>query len=177
MATDTATERTYRAIGRFIFEFSQVEYCIRVYLAEQIGLADEYFTAVVGSYDVALLVAVTKQVFNKEIPRDLPEFMKSPPPAYLQARQQPKPPRKARKDRGKQIEDLLNRFMKLNECRTRVAHGLWVPFTKGGTVHHISRNKLSSAQFESQAAELEEYADELRRLRANLEEAFTALDV
>lgn len=43
----TLAEKTYRAVGRFMFEFSQVEYSIRHYLAEQIGLDEEHFVAVV----------------------------------------------------------------------------------------------------------------------------------
>ena len=31
-----AFEKTYRAIGRFIFEFSQVEYTLRYYLGQEI---------------------------------------------------------------------------------------------------------------------------------------------
>jgi hypothetical protein len=45
-AEQTATQKTFRAIGRFIYEFSQVEYTIRVYLAEEIRLSDEHFHAV-----------------------------------------------------------------------------------------------------------------------------------
>jgi hypothetical protein len=48
----TSTEKTYPAIGRFIFEFSQVEYAIRHYLAEEIRLDEEHFSAVVESKDV-----------------------------------------------------------------------------------------------------------------------------
>jgi hypothetical protein len=42
----STTEKTYRAIGRFMFEFSQVEYTIRHHLAEAIELRDDHFHAV-----------------------------------------------------------------------------------------------------------------------------------
>ena len=58
MSARVDAEKTYRAIGRFVFEFSQVEYTIRHYLASEIDLKEEYFTAVMESYDVALLCAV-----------------------------------------------------------------------------------------------------------------------
>ena len=61
---EPAAEQTYRAIGRFMFEFSQVEYTIRHYLGETIGLDEKYFSAVVESYDVGLLVTVAKKVFK-----------------------------------------------------------------------------------------------------------------
>ena len=61
----TPAEKTYRAIGRFMFEFSQVEYTIRHYLAEEIGLNEEHFAAVVESYDVGVLCTVTIEVFTR----------------------------------------------------------------------------------------------------------------
>lgn len=140
---EPAAEQTYRAIGRFMFEFSQVEYAIRHYLGEAIGLDEKYFSAVVESYDVGLLVTVVKEVLKT---------------SYGQ--------------QGSQIEMLLNRFHKLNIERMRVAHGLWVPSMDGGTVHHVSRNKLSPIRSTEQAKELEKRADEACALRADLERAF-----
>src|SRR5258707_3825052 len=99
-----AAEKTYRAIGRFIYEFSQVEFTIRFYLAEEIGLKAEHFTAIVESYDVGVLTNVAKEVFNA---RGVEE--------------------------GAKIKKLLGRFYDLNDERKRVAHGLWVPFKNSGT--------------------------------------------
>jgi hypothetical protein len=145
-AEDKAAERTYRSIGRFMFEFSQVEYTIRHYLANEIGLKDEYFSAVVESYDVAMLTKVAIEVFKK-----------------------------SRTANAASIEKLLNRFRKMNGDRNRVSHGLWVPFKDGGTVHHVSRNKLKSSPSTDQADELERKADKLSQLRSELEQAFLAM--
>ena len=60
-----AEENTYRAIGRFIFEFSQVEYTIRHYLAGEIGLHEEHFAAVVESYEVGMLCSVAIEVLQR----------------------------------------------------------------------------------------------------------------
>jgi hypothetical protein len=139
-------ESTYRAIGRFIFEFSQVEYTIRYYLAFEIDLKDDFFSAVVESYDVAVLCSVAKAVFG----------------------------RSRAKENAEKIEQLINKFLKLNESRKRVAHGLWVPFKDGGTVHHVPRDKLRSVPSANQAAILEKNADEAANLRADLEQAFLA---
>ena len=146
-AEDEAAERTYRSIGRFMFEFSQVEYTIRHYLADEIRLKDEYFSAVVESYDVGVLTKVATEVFKKSRGADA----------------------------AAAIEKLLNRFRKMNEDRNRVAHGLWVPFKDGGTVHHVSRNRLKSSPSSDQAGELERKADELCQLRSELEQAFLAM--
>jgi hypothetical protein len=64
-AEEEAAEKTYRAIGRFMFEFSQVEYTIRHHLAEEIGLDEKYFSAVAESYEVGALVSVAIEVFKK----------------------------------------------------------------------------------------------------------------
>lgn len=144
----TASEKTYRAIGRFVFEFSQLEYAIRHYLAQEIRLDEGHFSAVVESYDVAVLCNVAIEVFKKSREEKL----------------------------AAQIRDLINRFRDLNQIRNRVAHGLWVPFRDGGTVHHVQRSSLQSKASANQAESLEKLADEASKLRAELEHAFTTLD-
>ena len=142
----TAAEQTYRAIGRFMFEFSQLEYTVRHHLGEEIGIKEEHFPAVMESYDVGMLTTVAKEVFKRS--RD--------------------------GENGIQIQKLLDRFREQNDFRKRVAHGLWVPFMEGGTVHYVSRSKLTPARFTEQARELETRADMLCQLRADLEKAFFA---
>ena len=39
----TAEDRFFSAIGRFIFEFSQLEYAFKVYIAEAVGVKDKHF--------------------------------------------------------------------------------------------------------------------------------------
>jgi hypothetical protein len=38
---DASADARYRAIGRFIYEFSQLEYVIRYYLVEEAGVMPE----------------------------------------------------------------------------------------------------------------------------------------
>ena len=145
----TSAEKTYRAIGRFMFEFSQVEYTIRHYLAEEIGLNEKHFAAVVESYDVGVLCGIAIEVFTKA---------------------------RAGKNAAR-IKKLIERFRGLNDDRKRVAHGLWVPFKEGGTVHYVSRNSLKPSRLANQAEALEKRAGEACALRAELENAFMALDI
>jgi hypothetical protein len=119
----------------------------RSLLAQEIGLKDEHFSAVAESYDVATFITVAKEVFKKA--RD--------------------------KENGAEIERLLNQFHQLNDVRKRVAHGLWVPFMRGGSVRYVSRNKLSPSDFTDQAKELERRAHILGALRAELETALLAM--
>jgi hypothetical protein len=141
---EVEAEKTYRSIGRFIFEFSQCEYTIRHFLGEEIKLDERFFGAVVESYDVAMLCTITKQVFS---------ITRSPEMAL-------------------RIEKLINEFFKLNQERIRVAHGLWNPSTDGGTVHHVSRNTLKTSSYREQSKLLDERATEANALRNNLENAF-----
>lgn len=140
---DQSSEKVYSAIGRFIFEFSQAEYTIRYYLAEEIGLDDEHFSAVVESYDVSMLCEVALKVFGKS--RAKPNLA--------------------------EIEDLINKFRDLNASRNRVAHGLWVPFKDGGTVHYLPRS-LKPVTQTNQAKALDKLADEASNLRSQLDRAF-----
>jgi hypothetical protein len=143
-----AAEKTYREIGRFIYEFSQVEYTLLDFVGQEIGLDDKHFSAVVESYDTAVLCTVAERVFEKSLS-------------------------KARFDK---MRKLVNKFRDLITERNRVAHGLWVPFKDGGTVHHVSRNKLKPDILANRAAALEKLADEACNIRAEMERVFSVLD-
>ena len=41
-----ADDKWFDAIGRFIFEFSRLEYTLRQYVAREIGLHDQHFVAI-----------------------------------------------------------------------------------------------------------------------------------
>ena len=144
----TLAEKTYRAIGRFIFAFSQVEYTIRHHLAEEIGLDENHFAAVVESYDVGVLCSVAIEIFTKT---------------------------RSEKNAAR-IKELINNFRRLNEDRKRVAHGLWIPSKEGGTVHYVPRNSPKPSRAANQAEALKKRADDAIALRAELEKAFSAIE-
>jgi hypothetical protein len=135
-----ATEKTYLAIGRFMFEFSQMEYTIRELLGKEIGLEEKYFSAVIESYDVALLIRIAKDVFKK-----------------------------SRGDDAATLCKLLNDFHDMIAERNQVSRGLWVPFMDGGTMHYTSRQTLTPKPFKERAEHLEKLADDLGQLRVNFE--------
>ena len=141
-------EKTYRAIGRFIFEFSQTEYTIRKGLEIVLGLDQKFFDPVIQSYDVALLCKVTKHAVRSSRSSETAE----------------------------QIDKLINRFFAMNETRQRVAHGLWVPHFSGGKVSHVSRQKLAAVMHSDQTEALEKKSTELGETRDKLWFAFNALE-
>lgn len=134
-------EPTYLAIGRFIFEFSQLEYTLRYQIAEAIGLADRFLDSVI-THDFALLCTAAKQVLSEK----LDEAAK------------------------RQLKRILNDCLSLNQERVRVAHGLWVPFREGGVVHHVPRTTLSDTRHVNQADHLWKQADKVQVLRNELDQ-------
>jgi hypothetical protein len=144
--SDVAAESTYRAIGRFMFEFSQLEYAIKHYVAEAVGIQEMYFHAVM-SHDFALLCTVATEVLSQKF---------------------------GKKD-NERLRSVMSRARGLNTERVRVAHGLWVPFLEGGTVHHVTRNSLKPTLDVGQAQHLEDKADEVLTLRMEFERIMTGV--
>jgi hypothetical protein len=140
-------ERTYRAIGRFMFEFSQTEYTLRSALGEEVLKDSKRHFAVVEVLDAVTLCNVAKQVF-----------------------------RASRADEAaSRIETEINRFLALNQERVRVAHGLWIPYFKGGMVRHVSRSSLKAVVHPGQAEALEKLGVEAGEIRTRLHAAVLAL--
>ena len=59
----------FSAIGRFIFQFSQLEYSLKVTVAEAVRLPDEHFNAIM-THDFALLCTMAQNVFSKYSNKD-----------------------------------------------------------------------------------------------------------
>jgi hypothetical protein len=110
-------------------------------LAEQIGLKDEYFDAIMSSYDFAMLCTITESVFSKTLNADATA----------------------------KLIKLIKKCRDLNIDRVRVAHGLWVVSQDGGRVHHVPRGSLQPKWHLEQAERLQKLADIACNLRAELE--------
>jgi hypothetical protein len=81
------------------------------------------------------------------------------------------------RENADEIKSLINRFRELNNHRQRVAHGLWVPFLQGGSVHYTARSSLRSTSYPKQADALEVLANEALNLRNELSEAITGIGI
>ncbi|MDB5610939.1 MAG: hypothetical protein JWP25_7839 [Bradyrhizobium sp.] len=92
------SEEFYRAIGEFIFRFSQLEYLIKSALASYLKLRDDQFDVVVGPYDFAMLCTVAEKTIKLDFDAEFHPALKS----------------------------FFNKCRKLNqEVRVVVAHGSW----------------------------------------------------
>lgn len=109
------------AIGEFIFEFSQLEFTIRVALARTLNpyWDDETFDAVTSPYDFRMLCGVTRAVLEGE--------------ARKLATQEDQEIRK------NEIECIFNACLAMNDERVRIAHGTW---TIDGGARHVARGSL-----------------------------------
>ncbi|APG08153.1 hypothetical protein BKD09_07415 [Bradyrhizobium japonicum] len=102
---DQREETLYRAIGYFIYWFSQLEFTIKARLANALRLDEGMFDIVIGPYDFAMLCTVTKQTLMRTA---------------------------SETTKGK-IKSYFNACHKLNQrARLVVAHGTW---THAGARH------------------------------------------
>jgi hypothetical protein len=107
---------TFRAIGEFMFEFSQLEFTIRAALAARLELSDDYFNIVVGPYDFRMLCTVTYKASCVKYPGKKGE-----------------------------LEVLYNECHALNDRRNHIAHGLWTDGVGSAfSVRVLSRNSLQT---------------------------------
>ncbi|OGA16217.1 MAG: hypothetical protein A3H32_07575 [Betaproteobacteria bacterium RIFCSPLOWO2_02_FULL_63_19] len=123
LAAEQATG--YQLIGQFISEFSQLDFSIRVLLANRLGLAKEYFDIVTAPYDFVMLCKVTQVLLCTQAPA-----------------------------KKKSIEKLFKDCITLNEDRVRVAHGMWTLGREGPTARHVSRSSLKPKFFFDQKNKL-----------------------
>jgi len=131
---------TYHAIGRFIFEFSQLEYSLKHHIAEAVKL-DERFIDPIMTHDFAILCTAAIEVLGESM----------------------------NEERRRNLNEIINSCRTINDDRVRIAHGLWVPFREGGVVHHVQRTKLKSRRSIDQAAYLEKQSDRINQLRSEFE--------
>lgn len=99
------SEEFFRAIGEFIYKFSQLEYLIKSALASYLKLRGDQFDVVVGPYDFAVLCTVAEKTIKLDFDEEYHPALKA----------------------------FFNRCRKLNqEARVVVAHGSW---STGGARH------------------------------------------
>jgi hypothetical protein len=100
---------TFQKIGEFIVWFSRLEFALRRTLAEALDLHRDLFDAVTSSYDFRNLCEVTRAACKV-----------------------------TRSERMDEINDLIDRCIRINDDRVKIAHGTWS--TTYGALH-MSRQK------------------------------------
>jgi len=112
------SEEFFRAIGEFMFRFSQLEYLIKSTLASYLKLRDDQFDVVVGPYDFAMLCTVAEKTIKLDFDAEYHPALKA----------------------------FFNRCRKLNqEVRVVVAHGSW---STGGARYASRQSLEAKMHFE-----------------------------
>jgi hypothetical protein len=125
----------YRAIGRFIFQFSQLELTIRHALTSTLDLKETLSDPITAPYDFATLCRVTKTVMRDWASAD-PDICKA-------------------------VDKVFKDCLRLNEQRVRIAHGTWL---LGNVAIHVSRRTFKASEYFDSSEDIEREADEAQRL-------------
>jgi hypothetical protein len=137
VAKESARKRAVQlfGIGRFMFEFSQLEFSIRAVLVSRLRLSEEYFNIVTGPYDFAKQCNVTREVSIVKYP-----------------------------ERKTQLQKLFRACLKLNESRVLVAHGMWLDDLDGLSLRIVSRGTFQTHVHSFKRDELERLAEKAQEL-------------
>jgi hypothetical protein len=150
--------KLYQAIGEFIFEFSQLEFTIRVALGSALSDGpviwdDERFDTVISPYDFATLCRVAQRVFES----------KARTWAILSKENEIEriinPPKKD------EIERTFKACLAMNDERVRIAHGTW---TLAGGARHVARGSLKAQFHFEQTEKIEDKSREVSKLRTSV---------
>src|SRR6476660_1743852 len=114
----TSEDRYYSAIGRFMVEFSQLEFSFKYYVAKQVNLGDQYFNAIM-SHDFSRLCQIAETVLV--------------PAAF--------------DEKKAALKSLINKCKTLNDDRVRIVHGLWVVTKKEGRLVFASRGQVDPKDY------------------------------
>lgn len=125
---------TQAAIGKFIIQFSQLEYIIRHLLGSMLGLSDPQPDIITASFDFARLCKVT-EAFLLSLP-DCDQKLAA------------------------HAKTTFSRCLALNDDRVRIAHGTWL---LGPGTSHMSRSFKMSRHFEK-PDEIRAKAEEAKKL-------------
>jgi hypothetical protein len=146
---DEPTTRDFISIGKFIVEFSQIEFLIRALLSDLLKITDEHrFNAVLGPYDFSMLCTVTTTILRQDFPERMVE-----------------------------VENVFKQCRALNDHRVRIAHGLWTYDPTGLIARHLSRQSLERTFYYQNHEELERLAETAQKLKIEVLTSFAHLQL
>ncbi|SRR5579884_1640460 len=122
----------YQAMGKFVYQFSQLEQAIRYLLSDLLELTPEQFHIVTAPYDFAALCRVVSSLIQS-----LP---------YC--------------DEATESEavDLFNKCLEVNDARVRLVHGTW----EDDGAHHVSRATMKQKLYFANTGEITRQTDKAK---------------
>lgn len=136
----------FREIGRFVFEYSQLEFDLRRIFRKKVGIALEHDDIMTAGFDFAKLIGAL-------IAASAIEEGGKPDPA---------------------LEKLLKSCHDVNAQRIAVVHGRWSSTYGGDRAIHVSRNSMKQQKLFEYEGDLDELSDGIVKLRAEIEAAVHA---
>jgi hypothetical protein len=122
----------YQAIGKFVYQFSQLEFTIRHLLSDLLELTPDQFHIVTASYDFATLCKVTSA------------FIKSLPECDEKT--------------ADEVTEIFNKCFRVNDARVRLVHGTW----GDEGAHHVSRSNLTQKAYFGKVQEITDITQEAK---------------
>jgi hypothetical protein len=129
------------AIGKFVIQFSQLEYIVRHLLGAMMDLRDPQFDIITGSFDFARLCKVTE--------------------AYLLSLTD------CDEKLAEHAKTTFAKCLKVNDDRVRIVHGTWL---LGPGTSHLSRNSLKMTRHFEKPEEIVAKALEAKALMSDIVE-------
>jgi hypothetical protein len=138
----------YREIGRFVFEYSQLEFDLRSIFRRMVGFDFEHDDIMTAGFDFARLCAAL--IAASAIEED-----GKPDPTF---------------------EKLISQCKRINEVRIAVVHGRWSSTYGGDRAIHVGRNSMKQQRMFEYAGDLDEHSDAIVNLRAKIADLVSAGD-
>ena len=146
VANDGDKSALFREIGRFVFEYSQLEFDLRRHFQRKIGFGRQFGDVMSTAFDFARLCSALKEVsaIEKGGQAD-PVLVKH-----------------------------LNACKAINDVRVAVVHGRWMSSLGGDSVLQVSRQNMKRQRRLEKEGELDRHSDAIIKLRANIADAICA---
>jgi hypothetical protein len=122
----------YQAIGKFVYQFSQLEFAIRHLLSDLLELTPDQFYIVTASYDFARLCRVTSAFIHTLLMPDEPI--------------------------ANEVTEIFSRCFRINDARVRLVHGIW----DDDGARHVSLTSLKPTTYFSDVKEIGDFTQETK---------------
>lgn len=141
----------FKEIGRFVYEYSQLEADLRKIFRKKMGYDLEHDDIMTAGFDFAKLVTaiIAASVIEEDREDDKPDMA---------------------------LKALLNKCHDVNAVRIAVVHGRWSSTFGGDRVVQVARGSMKQQKMFEYEGDLDEHSDGIVKLRADIAEAVRAGD-
>jgi hypothetical protein len=135
-------QRLYLSIGRFVFEFSQLEFMIRHALGVALDLKGDRFHIITSPYDFSALCRVTRSIY-RTVPGCTDE-------------------------EREELEAVFKECLQINDERVRIVHGTWFISDERLGAEHVSRSSLEPKVYYSRIEDIDKRSGEVAKLKSRI---------